>query len=89
MDKRCEDCEDCIYIEHGDQYCDLEDSWKLVFNNHIPTDNYMWCREKEEAAEQVMQGIRGGIANWTDTNKEDLPEKDEEVKYWESKSMGC
>jgi hypothetical protein len=47
-ERRCEECDNCIYIEHGDQVCDYKDSWKFVFNDFIPTKDYIWCQQEVE-----------------------------------------
>ena len=46
--KTCEQCEHCMYVEHGDMYCDLtidekNKDVKWVYDEYSPTDDYMWC----------------------------------------------
>lgn len=56
MNKRenitCEQCEHCMYIEHGDMYCDLtvdvkNKDVKFVYDEFHPIEHYMWCGGKE------------------------------------------
>lgn len=45
--KTCDMCINCMYVEHGDMYCDMcEDGTKWVYDNYTPTNDYMWCRGK-------------------------------------------
>lgn len=45
--KTCNMCINCMYVEHGDMYCDMyEDETKWVYDNYTPTNDYMWCRGK-------------------------------------------
>lgn len=48
--KSCEQCMNCMYVEHGDMYCDLtvgEDELKFVYDEFCPTEHYMWCNGKK------------------------------------------
>lgn len=44
--KRCEDCEECVYICEGDYACMKEPPKIVITEFNIPTELYMWC-EKE------------------------------------------
>ena len=49
--KTCDMCMNCMYVEHGDMYCDLtvdvkKKKVKWVYDNYNPTENYMWCNGK-------------------------------------------
>lgn len=39
----CEQCINCMYVEHGDMYCDEHDEFEYVYEDFCPTENYMWC----------------------------------------------
>ncbi len=48
----CELCEHCMYVEHGDMYCDLtidaeNKEVKWVYDEFCPTKDYMWCNKKK------------------------------------------
>jgi len=43
----CEQCEHCMYIEHGDMYCEEHENFELVYDEFCPTEHYMWCGGKE------------------------------------------
>lgn len=48
--KSCEQCMNCMYVEHGDMYCDLtigENEVKFVYDEFCPTEHYMWCNGKK------------------------------------------
>ena len=48
--KTCEQCTNCMYVEHGDMYCDLtadEGKVKWVYDEFCPTKDYMWCKGKK------------------------------------------
>ena len=47
MAKTCENCINCMYLEHGDMYCDEHDDFVLVYEEFCPTEDYMWCNEKK------------------------------------------
>ncbi len=47
MAKTCEQCINCMYIEHGDMYCDEHEDFSLVYDEFYPTENYMWCNGKK------------------------------------------
>ena len=41
----------CMYVEHGDMFCDLtidvkKQKVKWVYDNYNPTEDYMWCNDK-------------------------------------------
>ena len=42
----CEQCINCEYLEHGDMACEQKDD-VLVYENFIPTKDYMWCNGKK------------------------------------------
>lgn len=42
----CEQCINCMYIEHGDMYCDEKENMPLVYDEFYPTEEYMWCQGK-------------------------------------------
>lgn len=44
--KTCENCINCMYLEHGDMYCDEHEDFTLVYDEFCPTDDYMWCNGK-------------------------------------------
>lgn len=49
--KTCDMCINCMYVEHGDMYCDLtideeKETVAWVYDNYTPTDEYMWCKGK-------------------------------------------
>lgn len=48
----CEQCINCMYVEHGDMYCDLtvdseNKNVKWVYDEFGPTEDYMWCNGKK------------------------------------------
>lgn len=48
----CEQCIHCVYVEHGDMYCNLtrnprEKSVKWMYENFVPTEDYMICQGKK------------------------------------------
>ena len=43
----CEQCINCMYIEHGDMYCDEKEDMPLVYDEFCPTENYMWCNGRK------------------------------------------
>ena len=43
----CELCEHCMYVEHGDMYCDIHKDFADVYDEFCPTENYMWCNGKK------------------------------------------
>lgn len=43
----CENCINCMYLEHGDMYCDEHDEFALVYEDFCPTDDYLWCNKKK------------------------------------------
>lgn len=47
MSKTCEQCINCMYLEHGDMYCDEHEDFALVYDEFCPTDDYMWCNGKK------------------------------------------
>ena len=50
MCKTCDQCINCMYVEHGDMYCDLTvdtGDMKWVYDEFCPTDDYMWCNGKK------------------------------------------
>lgn len=44
--RTCENCINCMYLEHGDMFCDEHEDFALVYDEFCPTDNYMWCGGK-------------------------------------------
>lgn len=42
----CENCINCMYVEHGDMYCDEHEDYADVYDEFCPTENYMWCGGK-------------------------------------------
>lgn len=52
MNKTCEQCANCMYVDHGDMYCDLtvgaiNKDVKFVYDEFCPTEDYMWCKGKK------------------------------------------
>ena len=47
MAKTCEQCINCMYLEHGDMYCNEHENLELVYDEFCPTENYMWCKGKK------------------------------------------
>lgn len=47
MAKICENCINCMYLEHGDMYCDEHDDFALMYEEFVPTEDYMWCNGKK------------------------------------------
>lgn len=47
MAKTCEQCVNCMYLEHGDMYCNQHKDFELVYDEFCPTENYMWCNGKK------------------------------------------
>ena len=47
MAKICENCINCMYLEHGDMYCDEHDDFALVYEEFCLTEDYMWCNGKK------------------------------------------
>ena len=45
--KTCENCTHCMYLEHGDMYCEEHDDFTFVYDEFCPTDDYMWCGGKK------------------------------------------
>lgn len=45
--KTCENCICCMYLEHGDMYCDEHEDFALVYDEFCPTEDYMWCKGKK------------------------------------------
>lgn len=45
--KTCENCICCMYLEHGDMYCDEHENFALVYDEFCPTEDYMWCKGKK------------------------------------------
>ena len=43
----CELCEHCMYVEHGDMYCEEHEDFADVYDEFCPTENYMWCNGKK------------------------------------------
>jgi hypothetical protein len=43
----CEQCINCMYVEHGDMYCDEHEKFAYVYDEFCPTENYMWCNGKK------------------------------------------
>lgn len=45
----CEQCINCMYVEHGDMYCDetVGEETKWVYDEFCPTEDYMWCKGKK------------------------------------------
>lgn len=43
----CENCINCMYLEHGDMYCDEHEKFALVYDNFCPTEDYLWCNKKK------------------------------------------
>ena len=39
----CEQCINCMYVEHGDMYCDetVGEETKWVYDEFCPTEDYM------------------------------------------------
>jgi hypothetical protein len=46
--KLCQDCEECVYICDEDYLCikNCNDA-KIVIEDNMPTDNYMWCNKAQ------------------------------------------
>ena len=47
MSKFCEQCENCMYLENGDMFCDEHKDSKLVYEDFCPTKYFMWCKGKK------------------------------------------
>ena len=47
MVKTCEQCINCMYLEHGDMYCDEHEDFELVYDEFCPTEDYMWCNGRK------------------------------------------
>ena len=45
--KTCEQCMNCMYLEHGDMFCEEHESFELVYEEFLPTECYMWCKGKK------------------------------------------
>lgn len=43
----CENCINCMYLEHGDMFCDKHEDMAMVYDEFCPTENYMWCNGKK------------------------------------------
>ena len=45
--KTCDTCEHCVYICEGDYACMVEMPPKLVVDDWVQSDDYMWCGGKK------------------------------------------
>jgi len=51
--KKCETCDECVYIGDGDYVCTKEIPARVVLVNHsTPEEDYLWCKNDDPAAKK-------------------------------------